>query len=266
MTKVTLMPDEVDDVTAAVRRTFAGSLERLRTDRVDLLIVHNLLGSARGRPYSRTITIDDARRMLDAMSDLVAEERVGHLGFSAWRSTRAAQEALFTDERVEVIQTEVNLLNPSSLGPVPASAGIGVMEELERDHDDASMEPYGYRGTDQHEGTVRAAALGLGVVGIRPLLAGVLADEIDRPVEPGSELARMRAKADRLRVLLDARRPRLSGLAMRYALSQPGVSTVVPGIKNVEEIEDAVAALDLPELSAEELARVAAIVAGEDDA
>ncbi len=43
---------------------------------------------------------------------------------------------------------------------------------------------------------------------------------------------------------------------MRFALMNEGIATVVPGVKNVAELEEAVGCLDLPPLSAGDLARV----------
>lgn len=265
MTKVMLPPEQLDDIAGNVRANTEASLGRLGMDRVDLLIIHNMVTSARGRPYSIAITLDDAQRMADAMDGLVSEGRVGHIGFTAWRCTEDALVDLLASARFSVIQSEVNLLNRSSFEAVPRGARLGVMAELERDGTDVSMRELGYRGTDQHRAISRAHELGLGVVAIRPLLAGLLADDIDRDVGSGSDTARSRARADKLRFLLDERRPTVSGVALRYVLEQAGVDTVVPGVKNVAEIEDAAAAADLPPFSDEELARIARIAAGEED-
>jgi aryl-alcohol dehydrogenase-like predicted oxidoreductase len=266
MTKVMLPPDQLDDIPGNVRRNVAASLDRLGTERVDLLIIHNMVTGARSRPYRIAITPDDARRMVDAMQALVRDGRVGHLGFTAWRCTQAGLDALVADERIGVLQTEVNLLDPSALRPAPAGAGLGVMDVLERDHDDAAMEPYGALGTDQLQAVRRAEEAGIGVVAIRPLAMGLLADTIDRPVEPGSAMARMRRRAERFRFLLDdPRRPTLSAVALRWVLAQPGVHTVVPGVKNVAEIEDAIDAAALPPFTDAELARIERIAAGEED-
>ncbi len=265
MTKVALPPERFDDIRAFVREGVAGSLERLRTDHVDLLIIHNMVDSARSKPYSISIPLDDAFRMADAFEELRAEGRVRFIGFTAWRCTAAALDGLFASERFDVIQTEYNLLNPTALVPAPAGAGFGDMSVLEADHDDESMGAYGYRGTDQHLTFARAAERDLGVVAIRPLMGGVLADEIDRDVEPGSDLERMRRRADALRELLGGERRTLSAAAVRFVLQRPEVDTVVPGVKNVAEIEDAIAAADLPPFTDAELARIAAIAAGEED-
>ncbi len=172
---------------------------------------------------------------------------------------------LFASDRFDAIQTEYNLLNPTALVAAPPNAGFGVMAELEADHDDASMAAYGYRGTDQHRTFARAAERNLGVVCIRPLMAGLLADEMDRDIRPDPDFNRMRARADALRDLLRAEGRTLSRAAIRFCLQRPEIHTVVPGVKNFVEIEDAIEAAALPPFTESELAAIAAIAAGEED-
>ena len=264
MTKVNLVPEQLDDIEEAVKESAQASLDRIRTDRVDLLIIHNMVTSTRGRPYKTAITVDDAMRMADAMDALKKAKKVRHIGFTAWRCTEAALTAMLESERFSVLQSEVNMLNRSALEPAVPGSGHGVMAELERDGTDVEMRELGYRGTDQHEAIRRASEAGMGVVAIRPLMAGALTDELDRE-ETSPDMARMQARAARLRFLLDDRRPTLSSVALRYVLAQPGPSTVVPGVKNEAEIEDAVAAAKLPPFTDEELSRIASISAGEED-
>lgn len=266
MTKVMLEPEQLDDIEAHVRANVAASLDRLAMERVDLLIIHNMVTGSRGRPYSTAITPDDAHRMVDAMGKLVGDGRVGHLGYTAWRCTQAGLDALLARDDIGVLQTEVNLLNPSALEPAPASAGLGVMDELQRDHDDTSMGPYGARGTDQLQAVSRAEAAGIGVVAIRPLAMGMLADDIDRPFDADDSMRLMRRRAERFRFLLDdPRRPTLSAVALSWALGRPGVHSVVPGVKNTAEIMDAIEAMELPPFTPAEQARIARIAAGEED-
>jgi aryl-alcohol dehydrogenase-like predicted oxidoreductase len=266
MTKVMLEPAQLEDIAANVRASVAASLDRLAMERVDLLIIHNMVTGARGRPYGGAITPDDAHRMVDAMGSLVREGRVGHLGFTAWRCTQAGLVALLGRDDIGVLQTEVNLLNPSALGAAPAGTGLGIMDDLQRDHDDTSMGPYGARGTDQLQAVRRAEAAGIGVVAIRPLAMGMLADAIDRPFDDDPAMRFMRRRAERFRFLLDdPRRRTLSSIALRYVIDQAGVDTVVPGFKNAAEVEDALDALGLPPFTPAELARIARIAAGEED-
>jgi aryl-alcohol dehydrogenase-like predicted oxidoreductase len=264
MTKVNLAPEQLDDIEEAVKASVEASLQRIRTDHVELLIIHNMVTSARGRPYKTAITVEDAMRMADAMDALKKAKKVRHIGFTAWRCTDAALTALLDSGRFSVLQSEVNMLNRSALEPAVPGSGHENMAELERDGSDVAMRELGYRGTDQHEAIRRASEADIGVVAIRPLMAGALTDALDRE-ETSPDMHRMQARADRLRFLLDDRRPTLSSVALRYVLAQPGPTTVVPGVKNQAEIEDAVAAAELPEFTEAELARIASISAGKED-
>ncbi len=66
-------------------------------------------------------------------------------------------------------------------------------------------------------------------------------------------------KVDRLRALESPDRT-LAHLALQFVLAHPAVSTVIPGIKNVRQMEANLRAGLLPPLNAEELAQIAAIV------
>ena len=66
------------------------------------------------------------------------------------------------------------------------------------------------------------------------------------------------ALVERLRFLADGRT--MAQAALAYVLAYPAVSTSIPGAKNAQQVEDNLLAGDRP-LSAEELMRIAAIVA-----
>ena len=66
------------------------------------------------------------------------------------------------------------------------------------------------------------------------------------------------ALVERLRFLADGRT--MAQAALAYVLAHPAVSTSIPGAKNAQQVEDNLLAGDRP-LSAEELMRIAAIVA-----
>ena len=88
-----------------------------------------------------------------------------------------------------------------------------------------------------------AQAAGFGVFGIRPFAAGALTAEIDRTLPAEHPVVRDFALAQQhLRFLATETASSLSLVAMRYALSLPGVSTVVTGAKNRTELAEAIAA------------------------
>ena len=93
------------------------------------------------------------------------------------------------------------------------------------------------------------------MIGIRNLAAGSLTDSIDRQVEDDSLVALDYSRAESLRFLEEDGTP-LSQWAARHALEQATISTVVPGVKNAAELSDQIAAVDLPALSDEQVARI----------
>ena len=103
-----------------------------------------------------------------------------------------------------------------------------------------------------------AQAAGLGVFGIRPFAAGALTMAIDRTLPATHPVVRDFALAQQhLGFLTTETSSSLAVAAMRYALSLPGVSTVVTGAKNRAELAEAVAAVaagPLPPATMERLA------------
>ena len=79
-TKVRLDASRRDNFPDQVRASIEGSLERLRVDRVDLLILHNPLVP---EPDSATLTLDEALGVIDCFDRLREEGLFDHVGFTA---------------------------------------------------------------------------------------------------------------------------------------------------------------------------------------
>jgi aryl-alcohol dehydrogenase-like predicted oxidoreductase len=69
-------------------------------------------------------------------------------------------------------------------------------------------------------------------------------------------------KTEQLKALAHKNRT-LAQLALQFTLAHPAVTTVIPGAKNVKQMKDNLHTAYLPELTAEELAQIDAIVAPE---
>jgi aryl-alcohol dehydrogenase-like predicted oxidoreductase len=83
------------------------------------------------------------------------------------------------------------------------------------------------------------------VFGIRPFAAGSLTAAIDRSLPAGHPVAADFELAQReLGFLTSEAGSSMAFAAMRYALTLPGVSTVVTGAKNLNELAEAVAAAE----------------------
>lgn len=119
--------------------------------------------------------------------------------------------------------------------------------------------------------------LGLGVIVFSPLAQGLLTGKYLDGVPEGSRLAQeqMPWRLDRPRAAMlemvrrldrvaRERGQSLAQMALAWCLRRPEVTSVLTAVSSVEQLEEAVAALDRTELSAGEVERIDAILAGEE--
>ncbi len=106
-----------------------------------------------------------------------------------------------------------------------------------------------------------AAELGIGVLGIRAVGAGAITDALDRDVPPDNPVATDFERAEPVRALARGLGMTTATLAHRYALTMPGVDSVVLGVKNRAELAECVEAADAGPLPADVMAAIAALAA-----
>jgi len=223
-TKVFVMPDERKDLPGAVRRSLEESLSRMGLDRIDVFQLHNQIEPQ--EPVSpRRLTLQEVTGpggVLETMQQLKEEGLVRVLGFTGIARHDVVRE-LFADGRLETVQLVTNILCSEGEMGAPGDA------------------PY-----RNHLEMLRLAQeAGLGVFGIRPFAAGSLTAEIDRALPVDHPVAKDFALAQQHLGFLSAETSSsLAFASMRYALSLPGVSTVVTGAKNRTELAEAVAAAE----------------------
>lgn len=235
-TKVRLQTeDDLADMKGAVRRSLEQSLRRLRTDRVDVLQIHHQLGPEGGRylaaagpppRYAYRLTGEQALELGHAMQRMVEEGKARFLGITAWDGHPGVVESLLASGLFHTAQILYNLLNPTA----------------------ACAPPAGFDGVDQGRTIEIARRNGIGIICIRAHAAGALADRLDREVAPDSEVARDYARARKFDYLKQGGCTTLSQAALRFCLDHPHIATVVPGVKNVAELEECAACSGLPPL------------------
>jgi aryl-alcohol dehydrogenase-like predicted oxidoreductase len=238
-TKVFIMPDERKDLAGAVRRSLEKSLTRMGLNRVDLFQLHNQFEPHDPRSHRRLSLSEVAGSggVLEAMQRLKEEGVVRAIGFTGIARHDAVRE-LLRDGRLETVQLVTNLL---------CSEG-----EMGAPGDDE------YR--DHLEMLRLAEAANFGVFGIRPFAAGSLTSGIDRGLPADHPVAKDFTLAQQSLAFLSAEtHGTLASAAMRYALTIPGVSTVVTGAKNRQELNEALAAAEAGPLSPALMERIAAL-------
>ena len=225
-TKCMLGSAPADEVASRLGRSLEKSCERLRRDRVDVFILHGYVIEDGWTDSIRPNLLPHIgvpwrlfqARVVPAFEKLKSEGRIGAWGITA-ASTQAQNLAVLNAEaRPAVVQCIANLLD--------SPGGMAISNETPR----------------PREVIRRASEKGVGVMGIRAVAAGALAGAIDRKVATDSAEQRDFDRAAGFRAVADEAGASPSFLAHQYALSMPGVDTVVLGVKNRSELEECLAA------------------------
>ena len=239
-TKCQLGSPPVGETARRLEASLDATLAAMRLDRVDVFFLHSKIaadgyadahGDARRDEFSTRWSIY-ADELVPAFERLKAQGRIGAWGITGIGVPQAIRDALARDPKPDVAQVIANLMD---------SAG-GIRRFAE------PAEPR----------TILAAAKarGVGVMGIRAVQAGALTRAIDRPLSPNHPDARDYERAAGYRALCETWREDPAVIAHRYALGMEGVDTLVLGVKNRDELNQALAAEAAGPLSAGQLAEI----------
>lgn len=225
------------EAAARLEASLDATLAAMRLDRVDLMFLHSNIaadgyayahGDARRDEFS-TAWSTYADEVVPAFERLKAQGRIGAWGITGIGVPAAVLDAVAHDPKPDVIQVIANLMD--------SAGGIRRFAEPAQPR------------------TILAAAKarGIGVMGIRAVQAGALTRAIDRPLSPNHPDARDYARAAGFRALCDSWGEDPAVIAHRYALGMDGVDTLVLGVKNRDELGQALAAEAAGPLPAEQL-------------
>lgn len=246
-TKVGLPTEAFGDIAGAVRASLEASLARLQQDHVDIFQLHNTLG---GPEVGGTIAADQVLGEVAAAFEALRDEgKTRYLGFTAKGSAHDLHR-LVESGRFDSAQIFYNLLVPSAGEAVPA----------------------GYPADDYRRLLAVAARNGVGSIGVRVLAGGALSGNEARhplglpkvaPIGSPTDYATDVKRALRFRPLVEAgHAATLPELAVRYAISNPMLSTVEIGIATIEELQKATDAVNKGPLVQDALARIREIQKG----
>ncbi|MBM3139239.1 MAG: aldo/keto reductase [Candidatus Rokubacteria bacterium] len=230
------------EVEGRLRASLEASLERTRLDRVDLFFLHSTIVPDDGVPADPALAARATARRLfveaarPAFERLVTEGRVGAWGITGIGVPSAVIATLGEDPAPGAVQCIANLLD--SPGALRRSEEPARPREIMR----------------------AAKARGVGVMGIRAVQAGALADAFDRPLAGDHADMRDYRLAAPFRALARELGVSAAYLAHRYALSMADVDTVVLGVKNREELRECLRAEADGPLASDVIARIDAAV------
>jgi len=225
-TKFQLGSPAPDEVASKLAQSLDTSLAAMKLGRVDIFFLHTNI-CPDDYVYAIRPDMQDMfatrwslyeNHVIPAMECLKAAGKIGHWGITGVGVPQTILRAIGAAKPPAVIQAVTNLLD---------SAG-----SLRRFAEPASPRAI----------IAAAKARGIGVMGIRAVQAGALTTQIDRTLSPNNRDAKDYARAESFRALCRGLGEDPAILAHRYALSLPGVDTVVLGVKNRTELEQCLAA------------------------
>jgi aryl-alcohol dehydrogenase-like predicted oxidoreductase len=218
-TKLRVEPEA--DPKMAVRDSVIESLKRLQRDHVDLVQLHNRIGSSDGG-----VSLGRLPAVVEAMRAVQREGLVRSFGCTALGTADAVGRAM-QSRYFQTAQCYFNAANPSS-----GYAGVA-------------------GGAQDLDGVIdKASSRNMGVICIRVLAGGALVGSMERPPIAGGVGGALTAGADyesdvqRAQGLLALARElgmeNVMELSLRFVLAKPGVSTALVGYSDRDQLEDAI--------------------------
>ncbi len=245
--KVALQNDELDDIPGAVRKSVERSLRRLGLETLDIVHLHNRVTVERKPGQSVAIgplvSVEDMlgpRGIQEAFETLQKEGKLRYFGYCAFGGDVAAYNRVTDEGRFNSVLVFYNILNPSAARKMPPAF---------KQHD--------YSGIID-----RASARGIGTVALRVLEAGALSGsaqphDLNRggpSASPEYALNAERAKA--LEFLKRDGSESLVQVAIRFALANKSISTVLVGFSEIGQIKEATGCSGREGFTAEQTARL----------
>jgi aryl-alcohol dehydrogenase-like predicted oxidoreductase len=233
----------VGEAAARLESALDNTLKVMRLEKIDLYFLHSNIasdayayahGDARRDQFSTKWSLYE-NEVVPAFEMLKAKGKIGAWAITGVGVPDSILQAFSHTPRPAVAQIVANLMD---------SAG-GLRRFQER--------------ADPRRIVAAARAKGIGVMGIRAVQAGALTNAIDRTLSPNQPDAKDYERAAPFRALCQKWGEDPAVVAHRYALSIPGIDTVVLGVKNRTELRQALAAEKAGELSHYEIAEVDAL-------
>ena len=240
-TKYSLGTVAADQVYTLLRKSLERSLQTMRLERADMFLLHSEIRPDEfeyppGQPPKdeRSTALSLYREaVVPAFERLVADGFIGTWGITGINHAAATIEAISQGAQPAAVQAIANLLdspgemNGTGLAPRPRDV------------------------------IAAAKAAGVGVMGVRAVQAGALTSALDRQEESPTTADFRRAEPYRALCREWGADPAIT--AYRYALGIEGVDTLVLGVKNVAELEQALLAESQGPLERAQIASIDAL-------
>ena len=236
-TKFNLDVENLKDIPAQIEERFMGSLARLKRSSVDLLQLHNRIGS---KPGGRVMTVEQVlgrNGVADGLERLREKGLIRHMGITALGEAPCVCEVIRSG-RFDSAQVYYNLLNPSAGRSMPKA------------------------WTGQNlSGIIEACrANNMGMLAIRIFAASVIATDErtgrESVLTTDTSIAEEERKAKAVFGAIGAGHGTRAQVALRFVLSNPHISCAVIGSAELHHVDEALKAAEMGPLPESVLARL----------
>jgi L-galactose dehydrogenase/L-glyceraldehyde 3-phosphate reductase len=236
-TKFGLDVENLNDIPAQIEERFKGSLARLKRQSVDVLQLHNRIGS---KPGGRVMTVEQIlgkNGVADGLDRLREKGLIRYKGITAIGEAASIIEVIRSG-RFDSAQVYYNLLNPSAARKMPKA----------------------WTGHD-FNGVIEACrAHGVAVMAIRIFAAGVIATDErtgrESVLTANTSVAEDERKAKAVFDAIGTGHGTRAQVALRFVLSNPDVSAAIIGSAELQHIDEAIAAAAMGPLPPQVIARL----------
>ncbi len=236
-TKFSLDVENLKDVPAQIEDRFRGSLARLKRSSVDVLQLHNRIGS---KPGGRVMTIEQIlgkNGVADGLDRLREKGLIRYKGITAIGEAASVREVIRSG-RFDSAQVYYNLLNPSAGRRMPKA----------------------WTGHD-FTGVIEACrAHGVAVLAIRIFAAGVIATDErtgrESVLTANTSVAEDERKTKAVFDAVGSGHGTRAQVALRFVLSNPEISAAIIGSAELHHVDEALQAAEVGPLPGDVLARL----------
>jgi aryl-alcohol dehydrogenase-like predicted oxidoreductase len=243
-TKVRVPGSEKKNIRAAINASVDASLGRLGLERADILHLHNPITTDGAGNFLTAAQV--LNEVVPAFEALRQQGKIGMSGFTAIGDTPEVLKVIDAGVFASA-QVSYNMLNPSAASALPAN----------------------YPAQDYGRLFEHTKTAGIGVIGIRTLAGGALSGSAERqpnaspPPDPIGSATSFDTDVERSRRFLpliqEGLATSLAELATRFSISSPAMDTALMGLATLNDLDQAIAAVEKGPLPAAALARIAAI-------
>ena len=239
-TKFQLDVDNLKDIPAQIEERLMASLARLKRSSVDVLQLHNRIGT---QPGGRVMTVEQILGkdgVADGLDRLREKGLIRHRGITALGEAASVCEVI-RSKRFDSAQVYYNLLNPSAGRSMPKA------------------------WTGQNLGGIIGACRSnkVAVMAIRIFAAGIIATDErtgrESVLTAETSIVEEQRKAKAVFDAIGSGHGTRAQVALRFVLSNPDVSCAIIGSAELQHIDEALQAAEMGPLSAQTLARLDAL-------